>query len=38
MTKTNGKIKEDIEVTRQFLQSLANASITIVEKPFKTLS
>ena len=36
MTKTNGKIKEDIEVTREFLQSLANSTDNAYEKFSKT--
>ncbi|WP_428081068.1 hypothetical protein [Candidatus Pelagibacter sp.] len=37
MTKTNGKVKEDIEVTREFLQSLANSTDNAYEK-FSKLS
>ena len=32
MTNTNSKVKEDIEVTREFLQSLANSTDNAYEK------
>jgi len=36
MTKTNGKVKEDFEVTKDFLQSLANSNDNTYEKFSKT--
>jgi hypothetical protein len=36
MTNTNSKVKEDIEVTREFLQSLANSTDNAYEKFSKT--